>query len=187
MRLIQILCISIVFVSCGNQNSMKNKEQQTAIENEETNTKNDTENTKITIVGTYEYVYPYNTADLIENHYIIIDKIDNQYVGRYYGTSDEFDEAREGYYPGFFVADMENLKIENDTIRFRLTVPNEKILSKTVDLNIKTYEEAKEKGYENWPNKMTLEPKNYVGIFTDTKTIFFKGQHDFMDKTFIKK
>ena len=55
MRLIQIICISIVFVSCGNQNSTQKKEQQTAIENEEINTENDTENTEITIIGTYEY------------------------------------------------------------------------------------------------------------------------------------
>jgi len=187
MRLIQILCISMFFVSCGNQNSTQKKEHQTAIENEEINTNKNTENTEITIVGTYEYVNPDNTADLVENHYIVIDKIDNHYVGRYYGTSDEFDDAREGYYPGFFVTDMKNLDIINDTIRFRLTVPNDKILSKTVDLNIKTYAEAKENGYENWPNKMTLEPKDYAGIFINAKTIFFKGEYDFMDKTFIKK
>ena len=145
MRTILILCISIVFASCGNKNSTQNKEQQTTIENEELNTKNDSENSEKIIAGTYEYVYPDNTSDLIENHYIVIDKIDNHYVGRYYGTSDEFDDAREGYYPGFFVANMENLEIKNDTIRFRLTVPNDKILSKSVNLNIKTYEEAKEK------------------------------------------
>lgn len=187
MRIILILWISIFIVSCGNQNSTQNKVQEKAVENEELDTKNKPEDTERIIAGTYEYVYPDNTSDLIENHYIIIDKIDNKYVGRYYGTSDEFDDAREGYYPGFFVADMENLEIKNDTIRFRLTVPNDKILSKSVDLKIKTYEEAKEQGYENWPNKMTLEPKDYVGVFKNAKSIFFKGEYEFMDKIFIKK
>jgi hypothetical protein len=187
MRIIVILWISIFIVSCSNQNSTDNKEKLTVVVNEELKSKNDTEKTEKIIAGTYEYVYPDNTPDLIENHYIIIDEIDNHYVGRYYGTSDEFDDAREGYYPGFFVADMENLEIKNDTIRFRLTVPNDKILTKSVDLKIKTYEEAKEKGYENWPNKMTLEPKEYVGVFKNAKSIFFKGEYEFKDKTFIKK
>ena len=34
---------------------------------------------------------------------------------------------------------------------------------------------------------MKLEPKDYVGIFINAKSIFFKGEYDFMDKTFIKK
>ena len=182
MRTILIFCALIIFVSCGNRNSTIKNEQKTNTENENSDIKNEVE-----IIGTYEYIYPNNTSDLIENHYIVIDKINDKYIGRYYGTSDEFDHAREGYYPGFFVTDMDDLEIKNDTIRFKLSVPNEKILSKIVDLSIKSYEEAKEKGYENWPNKMTLEPKDYIGKFKDAKTIFFKGEYDFMDKTFIKR
>jgi hypothetical protein len=68
------------------------------------------------IDGCYEYIYPDNTSDLIENHYIVL----KNGTGLYYGTSDEFDEARTEYLPGFFVVPMQNLSIDNDSIRFKL-------------------------------------------------------------------
>lgn len=72
-------------------------------------------------VGIYEYVYPDNTQDLIENHFIVLTKNGEKISGLYYGTSDEFDDAREGYLPGFFVSPMDNLQINGETIRFVLT------------------------------------------------------------------
>jgi hypothetical protein len=70
--------------------------------------------------GIYEYVYEYNTASLIENHYIELSKKNGKIVGQYYGTSDDFDQAREGYLPGFFSSPMENLKINGNKIKFEV-------------------------------------------------------------------
>ena len=70
--------------------------------------------------GIYEYVYEYNTESLIENHYIELSKKNGKIVGQYYGTSDDFDEAREGYLPGFFSSPMKNLRINGNKITFEV-------------------------------------------------------------------
>ncbi len=184
-RVMFIFALSLL-ISCGQEKQKDSNNEQQVVSTENTDIlESKTEGTAL--IGTFEFIYPNNTEDLIENHYIVINKVDGKYVGFYYGTSDEFDDAREGYYPGFFVAKMENLVLTSDSIMFTLNVPNEKILSKAVDLDIKSYEEAKEKGYENWPNEMQLKPKDYKGVILDQNTIFFKGEYEFMDKKFIRK
>ena len=40
----------------------------------------------------------------------------------FYGNTDLFDSAREGYTPGYFVVKMNNLKIENENITFSILV-----------------------------------------------------------------
>lgn len=138
-------------------------------------------------VGIYEYVYPENTQDLIENHFLVLTKKDDKLTGLYYGTSDEFDDAREGYLPGFFVSPMDNLQINGDTISFVLSTSNNDFLTKSVDLKIKSTKDAISSGYMNWDNKISTNSKTYVGLIKDSETIFFKGEKEFLDKVFKKK
>lgn len=70
--------------------------------------------------GIYEYVYKYNTETLKENHYIKISGSNGKYIGYYYGTSDDFDNAREGYLPGFYSQKMINLQITGNKISFEI-------------------------------------------------------------------
>lgn len=68
--------------------------------------------------GIYEYDYPQDTEDMNENQYIAFQKTEDEVHGWYYGTSDEFDEAREGYLPGYFVSRIDNLTTKGDSIFF---------------------------------------------------------------------
>jgi len=105
----------------------------------------------------------------------------------YYGTSDEFDEAREGYLPGFFISPMDNLQISGDTIKFILKTDNSDFLTKPVDLTIQSTKEAINAGYKNWENKIPTNSETYIGLIKGSETIFFKGEMEFMNKTFKKK
>jgi len=75
---------------------------------------------KVKLTGIYRYLYEYNTVDLIENHYIEF----KDGKAFYYGTSDDFDEAREGYLPGFFSTEILDFKISDNTIDFTVNVSN---------------------------------------------------------------
>ena len=74
-------------------------------------------------VTVYEHGYAFNTAEPSENHFIVLDSTISPVRGWYYGTSDEFDSAREGYLPGFFVAKMSELAVTADRISFTLVRP----------------------------------------------------------------
>lgn len=86
----------------------------------------------IPLSGIYEYVYEHNTKDLIENHYLEFRNANGRIEGTYYGTSDDFDEAREGYLPGFFSARMKNLIVQGSSISFEVEVKDTDLFSKPV-------------------------------------------------------
>jgi hypothetical protein len=54
----------------------------------------------------------------------VLDELDGRVRGWYYGTTDEFDATREGYVPGFFVAEMADLALTADSIAFFLVRPD---------------------------------------------------------------
>jgi hypothetical protein len=162
----------ILLYSCGQNDTAQKHDKQ--IKNK-------------SLSGVYEYIYPSSTPDLIENHYIILDAASEQLNGYYYGTSDEFDDIREGYPPAFFVAKMHNLKIEKDTLSFTLIVTNDDFLTMPVDLKYRSTENALKAGYKKWDNLIPTAPKNYKGIFKNPSIIVFNEEDDFLIKTFKKR
>jgi hypothetical protein len=102
------------------------------------------------IAGTYEYVYPYNTTNLTENHYIVFEKKTGDLTGRYYGTSDDFDDTREGYLPGFYVADMKNLSIDNNKISFTITISEDDLVLNSFGHEVKSIDELDKNKHPRW-------------------------------------
>lgn len=140
------------------------------------------------IFGVYEYVYSDSTPGLCENQYIVFEKTEEGcVVGYYYGTTDEFDEAREGYLPGFFVAKMDSLQIDKDSISFIIKVPNEDIFAHPIPLSIRTAHEVSEKQFQVWDVVPLLNcSKKYKGIIKNN-AIFFEDEKHTLDKTFKKQ
>jgi hypothetical protein len=137
-------------------------------------TKSDTKS-EVELLGVYEYVYEYNTEDLIENHYLEFK--DNQSF--YYGTSDDFDEAREGYYPGFFMAQIDNLELNGENLTFNVIVSDSIFYKKPVTPQYQI------NGNELWDIGIRYNSRKYQGkINGDTITILTK---DFDPRKFIKK
>ena len=129
----------------------------------------------IELSGVYEYTYEYNTEDLIENHYLEFkDK-----EAFYYGTSDDFDEAREGYYPGFFMAQMENLEMNENNISFNLNVSDSIFYKQPITPLYQA------NGNEPWDIGIRYDSRDYKGeVNGDTITIITQ---DFDLRRFIKK
>lgn len=119
------------------------------------------------IAGTYEYVYPHNTEDLIENHYLVLtEESGASQRGWYYGTSDDFDQAREGYLPGFFVAEMQELEIAGDSLHFALSVSNEDLFTKPVPLQHRSAGDVPLNEFEKWNGPRIAARVTYRGVIS---------------------
>jgi len=102
------------------------------------------------IVGTYEYFYPHNTSDLIENHYIVFEEVNGKVIGRYYGTSDDFDDGREGYLPGFYVAEIKNPILKNGKLSFDVKISENDLFLNNIGHEVKSSREIVTKKHPRW-------------------------------------
>ncbi|MDY7396693.1 hypothetical protein UMM65_15700 [Aureibaculum sp. 2210JD6-5] len=126
------------------------------------------------LVGVYEYVYEHNSGDLVENHYMEFK--DNETI--YFGTSDDFDEGREGYLPGFFKAKMNDFKKTDDKISFKLSVNDSIFYTKPITPL------QQSENVEKWRNALTSEKRQYEGNISGD-TIIVKTV-DFDPRVFVK-
>ena len=70
--------------------------------------------------------------------------------GFFWGTSDEFYEGREGYYPGFSVWRMQEINVAGDTLSFLLDSRGVDYFSAPLALDVHSAMEARQKGLPLW-------------------------------------
>lgn len=76
-------------------------------------------------------------------------------TGYFWGTSDEFSEAREGYYPGFFVLPMENIQNHGDGFSFVLDSHKTQFLSGPIKVTFHSTADALKKGGHLWMQRFS--------------------------------
>ncbi len=89
-----------------------------------------------------------------------------QMGGYFWGTTDEFCIAREGYLPGFFVLKLQGVKIEENSISFSLDSRDENFFSNIMDISIRSSEEAKDRGCHPWNQSFDIF---YDSIYVEGK------------------
>lgn len=163
------ICMLLLLSSCS---TMKDNTDAASVETLAAGSKYD---------GIYKYDYEYDSEELKEDHYIVLETAsDGKTEGRYYGTSDEFDEAREGYLPGFFAAGMQKLEITGNEITFEIELENDIIFSKPVKPDYKTGEEVPDGENPVWDNRQVLDgkgklSKRYKGKIAEGEIVLDMG------------
>ena len=142
MKNLNFLNLLFLFLSCGrlienkvNGQNINKLENVIITKKSAFNLKNQINDTNQIVL---KYNYPYNEGYLDENNYILIKNWNNVQELYYYGTTDLFEETREGYSPGFFVLKAKDLSLKNDTIKFSLDPKNVTFFSKPISIGILT-------------------------------------------------
>lgn len=134
---------------------------------------------------TYKYLWKFPTeyaGSINENNRIIFQKINNKLEGLYYGTTDEFIDVREGYYPGFFILPMDSLQIIGNEVFFVLKPQTKDFFTEPLPESISSTNDAIEKGYSHWDkydNYPFVQSRRYHGFFLDSVTLFFEKNNAF--------
>lgn len=139
-------------------------------------------------ISTVEY---YNSNDnefnALENYTIGLEKSGQKLKGFFWGTTDVFSQAREGYLPGYFVLPMDNLEIIGDSISFSLYADENALFNEYVTVDIFTTDEAN-KGrtrYKHTDYYKGLKTK-YKGVIRDD-TIYLNNFANDCKTMFIRR
>lgn len=112
-------------------------------------------------------------------------------TGYFWGTSDEFSEAREGYYPGFFVLPMENIQNHGDGFSFVLDSRKTQFLSGPIKVTFHSTADALKKGGHLWMQwaKVFQDSVGYQASFSKEGIVIHKhkSKYDYCEDHSFKR
>lgn len=136
-------------------------------------------NIKADSIVYYFYDYPY--SDCEDNIIGLCFKEGKIIDGYFWGTSDEFSDSREGFYPGFCVLKMEQIVSQGGNLNFVLDSRNSKYFSGPVDVDIHSFDEALRQGYHLWRqnHEYFQDSIAYCATIVDEALILHKDKSKF--------
>lgn len=119
--------------------------------------------------STVWYVYDVPGSDSEDNILELSFKNGSVVGGYFWGTSDEFCEGREGYYPGFFVLRLSQIHHDGGNLSFVLNSKGMSYCSGPVDASVHSTEEAQRRGSHEWMQdaRFFTDSIRYCGTFRE--------------------
>ncbi|WP_337965417.1 hypothetical protein [uncultured Flavobacterium sp.] len=107
-------------------------------------------------------------------------------AGLLYGNTDLFQDVREGYAPGFFVANVQVEPFRNTELKVSIDGDSSAIFEDPIPLSIKSTKEALAKGYKIWEVTEMDIAKNLIFEVKNSNELILKSDLGSDEKTFSK-
>lgn len=146
---------------------------------------------EIDSIAYYYYYSNYPSYDCEDNIIEFLYKNGEVVDGYFWGTSDEFRDAREGFYPGFFVLRLEQISNKNDSIVFTLDSRKTQYFSAPVSISYHSSDEALKHGHHPWiqNDKFFQDSISFCGTFQNDNFILHKEKSKYshiVDRHFVR-
>lgn len=123
----------------------------------------------------------------MEDKIIVIVKDKHRYKCFFYGTSDDFEEAREGYLPGFISIEATNLSFSGGEISFHLNSTNHNFYSQPVEIGLHTDENIIAAGYRLWlqPSENCWCDVTLRGTYTQDSIVIYNETFPYINDSIV--
>jgi hypothetical protein len=112
--------------------------------------------------------------------------VEQTLAGLLYGNTDLFQDVREGYAPGFFVANIQVEPFENNELKVTIDGDSSAIFENPLPFSINSTKEALAKGYKIWEVTEMDISKNLIFEVKNPNELILRSDLGSDDKTFSK-